>query len=345
MKKDKPEVSFKINGKKIDLEKEEQNNPGPPETQEHIQLDIEGITIADWKEKRAAEEEQAAAFWENEPKRPSVPYKKIRKKANIPQKPRKQKNQRKTYPLYFISLTIGAVALGLLFGIVMLQLFSENNSSTSAAIDMNEEDPPIVANFNDSNVMHVIQAGAFTKKAKGLEMQEHLHSGGYPAVLTHDGEYYYLFSGVSFNKEGAESLKEYYEAEGLEMYEKTRTMPEPDENGKGSAKNQELLLTSKQLLMDITEAALQDEEGQKEELVGKIEEHLEQTKNWEDEKAFGDLRKTIEEIQKEWEENTQATSSLQELLIESLLYYEDAVYAHNGEGDNEENTDTNQEPQ
>ncbi|SDI70420.1 hypothetical protein [Alteribacillus bidgolensis] len=343
MKKDKPEVSFKINGKKIDLEKEEPKQSEPPEQSDQ---NLDNIPVADWKEKRAAEEEQAASFWEEDkPKRPSVPYKKIRKKANLPRKPKKPRNYRKSYSFYFITLTVGAVALGLLFGIVMLQLFSKDDASTTAAINRDDQAPPISANFNDSTTMQVIQTGAFTKKEKGLEMQGNFHANGYPAVLTHDGEYYYLFSGVSFNEEGTERLKEYYNSEGLEMYEKTRTMPEPEENEQNDTENTEMLLTSKQLLMNMTNAALLEEKEKSEELLGTLENHLEQTENWKEDKVFADLRNTLEEIKKEWAKNKQTSSTLQELLIEAVLYYEEAVYAHNGEDREEGNSETKQEPQ
>lgn len=341
MKKDKPEVSFKINGKKVDIEQEKPKQSNPSESPGQ---DIEKVRVADWKEKRAAEEEQAAAFWEEEYqlKRPSVPYKKIRKKPNIHRKVRKPRNPRKSYPIYFISLTVGAVSLGLLFGIVMLQLFPQNNSPTNAAIDSNEQDPPIEASFSDTTTIYVIQVGAFTEKEKGIEMQEQFHANGYPAVLTHDGDYYYLFSGVSFDEKGAQRLKEYYESEGVEMYEKTRTIPEPQDHDEGSVEEKEKLLTTKELLINLTDEALQDESGQGE-LQTQLDDHLEDTIAWQDDEAFQDLRHSLQEISEEWSEETKSSSTIQELLIEALLYYEESVYTYNGEG--EENIDGQQEPQ
>ncbi|SDH96345.1 hypothetical protein SAMN05192534_11670 [Alteribacillus persepolensis] len=338
MKEDKPKVSIKMNGKTIEVEKEE-----PSKENERVEepLRAQDIPVADWKEKRVAEEEQAASYSnEDMPKRPSIPYKKIRKKANLPRKSYYHRKKQRTYPLYFISITAGAIALGLLFGMVMLQLFSEDRSSpTNAAFNM-EDDPPITADFPDSTALHVLQAGAFTQKEKGVEMQENLHAKGYPAVLTHDGDYYYLFSGVSFQQGALEEVKQFYDQEGLEVYEKSRTIPEPEER-EDNTDTYANLQASKEVLTDVMTAVL-GQEAPNEGLLQRIDEYLAQTESWEEDNIYGQLRQAIADIKEEWTESEQANSALYELLIESSLYYEEAVYHHN-ETDDQVNTGNEEE--
>ncbi|RSL32270.1 hypothetical protein D7Z54_16600 [Salibacterium salarium] len=314
MKKDEPDVSLKINGKHV---KEKTRS-------EQVQAPSNDFSIIDWNERRAAETE-AAADREQKPnknKKTGLPLKMMRKKQHLRQTESTENNP---VSLYFISLTGGAAALGLLFGIMLLQFVSAGDTSTGAVID-DQEPPPITAEFNDSLTMYLVQAGAFTNKEKGVEMQNHLLDKGFPGILTYDGEFYYLFSGVSFQEKNSQRLLDYFEEEQVEVYEKTRTVPDPEatENNEEVTKQ---LLQAKQILTDTAEAVL--DENVDDELVSNVTNLLEKTESWEGEK-FIHLHESIEKLEEEWSKAKESSSEIQEILIESVLHYEEAVYAHNG---------------
>ncbi|RSL32631.1 hypothetical protein D7Z54_14365 [Salibacterium salarium] len=318
MKKDEPDVSLKINGKHVKKKTRSEQEPTPSNE----------FSIIDWNERRAAEKESAAdqkTLSVN--KRPGLPLKKIRRKKKRPRQTNGKKNQ--PFSVYFISLTAGAAALGLLFGIMLLQFVSAGDSPNGSVVEEeDQEPPPITAEFNDTLTMFFVQAGAFTNKAKGVEMQNNLTKQGFPGVLTYDGDLYYLFSGVSFQEEDSQRLLNYFEEEQIEVYEKTRTVPDPEET-EGTDQVTDQLLHSKQILKDTASAVLEDNGTKKESVLEEMKKFMENTKSWE-EKEFVHLRDSIGQLEKKWKDVEDPSSDIQELLIESVLYYEEAVYARNG---------------
>ncbi|MFZ4450557.1 hypothetical protein [Salibacterium aidingense] len=315
MKKDEPPVSLKINGEYV----EKKLSPEKETTA------AEELPIIDWNERRAAEEETAAVREvDNEKKRPGLPLKNNRKKKKH-WRPRMSSEKKEPFSLYFISITAGAAVLGLLFGIMLLQFVSAGDSP--AGTEPEEEPPPITADFNDSLTAYIIQAGAFTKKEKGLEMQTALTDQGYPGILTYDGEYYYLFSGMHFDKKASEKLLQYYEEEGVEVFEKTRHIPDPEE-GQEPARLKENLLEVKQLLKETVKVAENEKEGR--ETAEKLSTFLGNTEEWEKE-AYVHLKEGLEHLKEEWPEKEEASAGFQEAVMEAILYYEEAVYVYNGE--------------
>ncbi|SFE70650.1 hypothetical protein [Alteribacillus iranensis] len=314
MKKDKPDLSIKINGRETsvvprssDQEKERTGD----ETQ------IEETKIENWQDKRLAEREHAASHWGAypQPKKGSSLLEKI------------QKKQRRPRLLYYFSLAGGAVFLGLFFGILLLHLFTGDDTSTRAAIQLDDTDTPIITQYNDSFVMHVIQAGAFKEKETGIKMKNNLQAKGYPAVLTHDGDFYYLFSGLSFHEKGIAELKDYYAKEGLDVYEKTRSIPEPN-RADDKEEERQMLLKGKQLIMDI-ESTLGGSSDTELPWKQSLNEFLEATEGWTDRgDSFADLRTSLERW-KDTKTEEAASASMQERLMETVLYYEEAVYLHN----------------
>ncbi|WP_240374722.1 hypothetical protein [Bacillus piscicola] len=324
MNKDKPQVSFKINGQKINTQNDsgdEKELPAPVK---------EEYTIADWKERQAVEKEQAATYW--------GVFSPKKKRMSLIEKIRQERQR--SLPLYFFSLVGGAVFIGLLFGMTMLHLFSGDKPSMGAVVEETETELPILAQYSDSLVMHVIQAGAYKEKETGMEMQENLQRKDYPTVLTHDGDYYYLFTGISFDEQGAERLASFYEEEGLNVYQKTRSIPEP-KHKQGQEAEREKLLASKSLIITIAGAVAEEGAEKEQPWLKELDAHLQDTKSWkkQEDTAFAELWGVLEIIRKEGSEANKSASVMQEWLMEAALYYEEAVYVFN----EEENTATDKE--
>lgn len=321
MKRDKPDISIKINGRETNKSESPREEERPSQL---IEEDKKGTVIADWRDKLASEREQAASHWEA--------YSTPKKGASLLEK-WKRKKQRPRF-LYFFSLAGGAVFLGLFFGMALLHLFPGEESASRAAIDMDMEETPIVSQYNDTFIMYVIQAGAFKEKPTGTNMQDRLKTKGYPTVLTHDGDFYYIFTGVAFNKSGLEQLKTFYEEEGLEVYEKTRAIPDPERKEEDSTEREQLL-SSKELMFDIEKAMSatnKEEESSWREALNSL---LDDTATWEErDNAYADLRASLEKF-KEIDEKKPDTIKMQELMMEAVLYYEEAVYLYN-EGEQKE---------
>ncbi|SFM06295.1 hypothetical protein [Salibacterium qingdaonense] len=309
MKKDKPGFSLKINGTNVN----ETKNTEPPREESTPE-------IRDWKARRHMEE-AAAAVGTKQRKRPRLPLGTNRKKRN-PRRPAANKIFQP--PMYFISLTAGAAVLGLIFGVMLLQFVSAGDSSTGA--EPKADPPGITADFNDSLTAYFIQAGAFTKKSKGIEMQQSLTSEGYPGILTYDGEYYYLFTGVHLQQKKSDERVSFFEDKGIQVFQKTRTIRDP-EPLEGKKEYQKQLIRVKELL----EQAVDRENGSTGE--GTVRE------------AFSDflseaslpeggtntkLKESIQGMETEWPEKGETSAAFQEAFIETVLYYEQAVYEFNG---------------
>ncbi|MFD2705171.1 hypothetical protein [Salibacterium lacus] len=315
MKKDKPGFSLKINGTNVNETKD--TEPSREETAPEIR---------DWKTRRDMEEAAAAAGTKQR-KRPRLPLGSHRKKRK-PRRPDADKILQP--PIYFISLTAGAAVLGLIFGVMLLQFVSAGDSSSGA--EPKAEPPGITADFNDSLTAYFIQAGAFTKKSKGVEMQQSLTSEGYPGILTYDGEYYYLFTGVHLQQKASDERISFFEEKGIQVFQKTRTIrdPEPMEE---KGENQKQLIKVKELL----EQAADKENGSTEE--GTVREAFAaflSEASLPDGATNTKLKESMQRMETEWPEKEETSASFQEAFIETVLYYEQAVYEFNGTETEEE---------
>ncbi|MGY4689411.1 hypothetical protein [Salibacterium sp. K-3] len=316
MKTDKSDFSLKING--TDVKETKDDGSAAEETTPPIR---------DWRRHRSMEE-TAAAGGEEKKKPPRLSLDAIRKNRNI----RRQETGAASHPpIYFLSLTAGAAVLGLIFGVMLLQFVSAGDSS--AGTEPQAEPPGITADFNDSLTVHLIQAGAFTKESKGVEMQKSLTSEGYPGILTYDGEYYYLFTGAHLQQKRSDKRVAYFEDKGVEVYQKTRTINDP-ETVEGKADLQKELLQVKDILEQTVDRG-HEPEGEKS-TRGSFSDFLSDNSLPEKE-TYNKLKASLQQMEKEWPENEETSAAFQEAFIEAVLYYEQAVYEYSGRESTEGN--------
>ncbi|MFB5662881.1 hypothetical protein [Alteribacillus sp. HJP-4] len=312
MKKDKHDVSIKVNGKKLS---EEAGRPAPPDQENSKQ---EPLAIIDWKDKRLFEQEEAASLAEDskedafQKNRPSLPAKLKRKKKSEIMKP----------SLYFLSITAGAIVIGLLFGMMIIQLFSAEATPTTGSAG--EEDPALTASYEDRLTASFIQAGAFTGEQKAAEMHSSLQADGFPGMLTHDGDWYYLFVGVAFEEKEAGDMLKTFQGKDIEVFEKKREITEPMIKD-GKKQQREWLLAGKSLLMKT--AASDDPK----EFMNEYEELLNNSQAWKDseQKEYADFYKGLENVKNVLEDDGELPITMHRETMEAVIYYEEAVHLFN----------------
>ncbi|SFP74070.1 hypothetical protein [Salibacterium halotolerans] len=308
MKKDKPGFSLKINGTHVDETKD--TEPREETTPE----------IRDWQTTRHMEE-AAAAGMAKQKKRPRLPLGANRKKKKS-RHPVSKKTMKT--PMYFVSLTAGAAVLGLIFGVMLLQFVSAGDSSSGA--EPKADPPGITADFNDSLTAYFIQAGAFTKKSKGVQMQQSLTGKGYPGILTYDGEYYYLFTGVHLNQKPSDKRVAFFEKEGVTVFQKTRTIRDPEPLNEKKEEHQQLLRVK-----ELLEQAADRENGSAEK--GTVRDTFSAFLSkaaFPDNDTYTKLKTSMQNMEKNWPEKGETSAAFQEAFIEAVLFYEQTVYEYNG---------------
>lgn len=251
----------------------------------------------------------------------------IEKKRRTVSIPKNQTKDKRSVFLSFLSITGGATAVGLLFGFMTMHLFTESDPPVSASYE--EESVAVIADYGDSHTLYIIQAGAFTSKEKGTEMQKQLRTQGYPALLTHDGDYYYLFTNMSFDKETSEKTARDYEEEGIDVFEKTRTISRIKNAEEDETKA--LLSEIEELFINLTTG---EREGEGE--IDALQTIIEDSSDWsEEESSLRFLRESLIEVEKQMNEEEEMSSTTKEWLMEAILHYEEAIYAIEEEGKEE----------
>ncbi|MDA3129272.1 hypothetical protein ACFPTR_02495 [Aliibacillus thermotolerans] len=284
MKEDKHRVSFKLNGKEMDREKEDKpiNHTSTEHTSTH-QL-----------KKIIEKKRKSATFLDN------------------------QKQRKRPLFLSFLSITGGATAVGLLFGFFTMHLFTESEPPVNAGYE--EENVAVLADFADTHTLYIIQAGAFTSQEKGTEMQDRLRNQGYPALLTHDGDYYYLFTNMTFDQESSQENLQFYEEEGIDVYEKTRTISRIQSVDEDETKA--LLKEIEEIIIHLTN------EREEERGIETLQTIIEDTAQWAEKEnsSLNNLRNALIEIEKQITSENDMSSVTKEWIMEAILHFEETVY-------------------
>jgi hypothetical protein len=148
-----------------------------------------------------------------------------------------------------IASIAGAIALGSLFGYLLLMLLlyggwfkDETNHPDNATSEnqiVNREvipatdvdlDPSLGGTAKSGSLMvpdrtyYAIQGGVFSSEETGKEALEQMKQKGMPALLFNDTTYR-LFLGVGYKKEDIEDIATYFQNQGTEIYAKEYTIP------------------------------------------------------------------------------------------------------------------------
>ncbi|WP_456273879.1 hypothetical protein [Bacillus sp. AK031] len=220
-------ITIKINGDKKKFKEEE-------------------LLVHNWK---LGEEESAAAEESAEedsfdwvlPDEEPVP--KEFKKINYVQKKKgkRQFGSRQLTPgiSRLIYTLVGAIAVSLVFGLIILNVITEGEQS-APAIQLQEEEAAgagtgteavkgavTIESFNAS----VVQGGAFSTEESAKATQASLQGKGIPTVILAMDSNQYLFLATSGDLEGAKSLGEKLAAEDIKVYAKDIVLPEKQFEG------------------------------------------------------------------------------------------------------------------
>lgn len=140
----------------------------------------------------------------------------------------KQKNRFfKKYKPY-IGAVFSATAIGIVLGIIMLQLFTvvegesnvaSNRSSSTPSSNQTEEQNENATTI-DPLTAYVIQGGVFTEEANAIEWSEIFKEHGIPSVIWEREGEYYLFTHLSSTKEQAVKEAEKIKEKDLDVFVK-----------------------------------------------------------------------------------------------------------------------------
>ncbi|WP_270179453.1 hypothetical protein [Alkalihalobacillus sp. CinArs1] len=114
-----------------------------------------------------------------------------------------------------------AVFLGVMFGFILLMVFSGNENAAPVSGSTTEV-PPKATNVNTEELslnLKVVQSGVYSTEESALEFQQRLKDNGFPAAII-NSDNYYLLIGVSQTTEGQNALAGYFENKGEDVYAK-----------------------------------------------------------------------------------------------------------------------------
>lgn len=194
------------------------------------------------------------------PKRPKLPVGRKKKKASL-----LTGRQVITIKKKVVASAIFAIAIGVLFGLSLLMVFSGNNVTLPATSEPTSL-PASTTGADLSLDLHVVQSGAYDTEDAAKEFQLKFKEEGFPATIF-KGEKYYLLIGISSSVEGQDALGSYFESKGQDVYKKVWTI-----DGKGTSVDPEMaqhIQEGRDLLEVLTEldlAALSDNKVTTEEL-------------------------------------------------------------------------------
>jgi len=184
--------------------------------------------IVDFNKRRQAIEESRAPFWDDG---------KSGRSPKLPPSNRKKKKPVQTFDFFknqlFLSI-ISAILVGGAFGMMLLSLFTGNDTSSgqieseiadgTSVVDMGEGNDSLGASLSPHN-FHIVQAGAFSTVEVGDEMANVLKAKGFPARLWEEDGTHYLFVGMALDREGADVLAKRIGESGHETYVKPFEIP------------------------------------------------------------------------------------------------------------------------
>lgn len=155
--------------------------------------------------------------------------------------------RKKRYPLRFttnfivnsiIFSIVAAIAIGGAFGIILLKMIT-NDDSSSIVNNQNENGTQVEENNSPvtsgelanspipSLQLFVIQEGAYSTIDKGMEVAQSLQRENLPATISENSELVYLFMGVSNSRENGEQLTTFFQELGKEPYMKAYEVSQP----------------------------------------------------------------------------------------------------------------------
>lgn len=164
---------------------------------------------------------------------------------------------RKNAPLTWIVSAFSAIAIGLLFGFLVLAVFTQEqlNDSYRSVIGQtiqstlaprssqqqtgdsaaalpsaeNQATPsapgqPLSVNLPEQRLF-MAQVGAFTDKAAAQQAIDSLEKKGYPNFLYKEAESYYLFTATTSNRDDILGLASSFKGKGMDVYVKEVSLP------------------------------------------------------------------------------------------------------------------------
>ncbi|MCP3741237.1 SPOR domain-containing protein [Rossellomorea sp. BNER] len=160
------------------------------------------------------------------------------KKINYVQEKGKKKKKSfkggaRDYTIFLYPL-IGAVAIGITLGFIILNVITEGEQSTPA-IALQEEVSSKGEESGETSgsskkiqafSLPVLQAGVFATEESANEMQSSIESKGVPAAMISSNEQYYLFVGIGENLDTVKSFGKKLKEKNIEVYAKEFTLPE-----------------------------------------------------------------------------------------------------------------------
>ena len=223
-------IVIKINGKTREIEEEKQ-----------VENDQDKLKVSSWEEKLKAEKELAASHEKMDreeefpwvlPDDPKVviPMKKDKKKiTKVKQNPSTTVIGLYKKIIFIVSL---AIVIGISFGMFAIHLLSKDTSSVPAQVVLQDE-TNIVDEKNSNETtnsnsqapsyslnLYVIQTGKFTNKNGADLTVSNIRERGFPAEIFEAKGSYYVFIGVTHNQSDAKRLRDIFEEEQIETYDK-----------------------------------------------------------------------------------------------------------------------------
>lgn len=241
--------------------------------------------------------------------------------------------------IVFLSV-VSAILVGGAFGMMLLSLFTNNSESTT---NIEESSPQtqvqaVSAEGEDGKFsvpsldVFVAQGGAFTTEEKGKEMQSSLSEQGQPSVLVKENDTLYLFMGVAIGQDNSAALGSYYQDKELDTYMKSYAIY--DQQLEVDEPVHQFLDLGVQWMEGATQISMNEIAGTNPS-DEEISQFMELGENWITSfKELPSQGETMNELMKDWIENSQAVMSVysssessspawevQESVLEGMLHY------------------------
>ncbi|MCA0986218.1 hypothetical protein [Guptibacillus algicola] len=161
------------------------------------------------------------------PKKKYPQVEKSKKKHMLPLRRKKKKHlvsQNRSLTLHksVVVSVASAVFIGVLFGFILLMVFSGDDLAPPVSSDAKESTEVTAVSTDTAELslsLQVVQSGVYSTEESALEFQQRLKDNGFPAAII-NSDNYYLMIGVSSTVEGQEALAGYFKSKGEDVYAK-----------------------------------------------------------------------------------------------------------------------------
>ncbi|RBW71592.1 hypothetical protein [Bacillus taeanensis] len=229
MKKDDRQISIRINGKETKLEEQDpaRETAAAEDNEDEFQWvlpDQGNISkkVIDFQ-KHFEDRQHGQPIMNEEEERQGEPIFAGQRKRKRSGPFSQKKMSFTTFPKKVIYAILAAIIIGLIFGLLMLMLFTQKNifSESMQKSEQSESLPTAAMKAGPLQldlIVYVVQGGAYSTQDKGIEAMNNVKENGYAAVLDTNEDPMSMLIGVTLSNEAAGLLSDMYKQNGQDTY-------------------------------------------------------------------------------------------------------------------------------